>query len=108
MPWIRSKIWADPVHVRLLYLYVRPISRTFLRVFVCSSFVVCLSVTATSPLTCGDVLLTMILAYEYCTVPLFSLQSVCSIRPTQLFSVMFMSVVVTRLHPYLYGSYLLV
>ena len=31
----------------------------------------------------------MILAYEYCTVPSFSLQSVCSIRP-QLFSVFFL------------------
>ena len=67
MPWIRSKIWADPVHVRLLYLYVRPIFRTFLRVFVCSSFVVCDLSEAACPGTFADVLLTMILAYEYCT-----------------------------------------
>ena len=44
MAWIRLKIWADPVYVRSLYLYVRPISRTFLRLSVCSF--VCVSVTA--------------------------------------------------------------
>ena len=37
---IRSIYWVHPVSVRLFYLYVRPISRTFLRVSVCS-FVIC-------------------------------------------------------------------
>ena len=91
MPWIRSIIWADPVYVRLLYLYVRPISRTFFRVSVVCPFV-CPS-RRRHLIFIARALLTMILAYEYCTVPSFSLQSaVCSIRP-QLFSVFVMSVV---------------
>ena len=161
---IRAKIWADPVFVRLLYLYVRPISRTFLRLFV-RSFVICpkprvlvrFSRCFTVLLTNDDSRVRVLyrtiiflqglgeqkrtkykingtattaieksnpnrpaksrLPYSYQeheqgeqqrqprdshqlpqTVPSFSLQSVCSIRP-QLFSVfmsvVFMSVVVT-------------
>ena len=94
---IRKIFWIDPVSVRLRYLYVRPISRTFLRVSVCPSCVICPRLHVLVRFT----VLLMILAYEYfvpfilylvrfcspkrckkkyCTVPCFSHQFVVLVR----------------------------